>query len=167
MPKNTSIFILTLNHTPSILHPIFFNFQPHSRGWSLTWKKPFLFLPQFIYTALLKLKLFVGFRSYIDNCFNPTTDNGVGGSLRPVKSLNSIWIPCRLKIDCQFFFFWISSHTSLSQYKHVVCKLYHNVPGSITFWGVLWSCFFFFIKLFRLCLSVYIPNKITFSLMFL
>jgi hypothetical protein len=32
----------TLNHTPSILHSASFKFQPYSRGWSLTSKKPFL-----------------------------------------------------------------------------------------------------------------------------
>ena len=34
----------TLNPTPPILHSASFNFQPYSRGCSLTWKKPFLFL---------------------------------------------------------------------------------------------------------------------------
>jgi hypothetical protein len=31
-----------LTALPSILHPLFLNFQPQSRGWSLTSKKPFL-----------------------------------------------------------------------------------------------------------------------------
>jgi hypothetical protein len=35
---------ITLNPTPFVIHPIFFNFQPHSRGWSLTSKKHFLLL---------------------------------------------------------------------------------------------------------------------------
>ena len=33
-----------LNPTPSILHPASINFHPYSSGWSLTLKKPFLFV---------------------------------------------------------------------------------------------------------------------------
>jgi hypothetical protein len=34
----------TLKPTPSIIHSASFNFHPYSRGWSLTSKKPFLFI---------------------------------------------------------------------------------------------------------------------------
>ena len=52
----------TLNPTPSILHSASFNFQPYSRGWSLTSKKPFLFclinVTEHVQKIILKQKLF-------------------------------------------------------------------------------------------------------------
>jgi hypothetical protein len=41
LTRHPSFF--TLNPTPSILNSASFNFQPDSKGWSLTSKKPFLF----------------------------------------------------------------------------------------------------------------------------
>ena len=46
----------TRNPTPSILHSASFNFQPYSKGWSLTSKKPFLSILKKIVIVFFELE---------------------------------------------------------------------------------------------------------------